>query len=524
MGDSEYQKKDAETVTANPAGMRKPRNGETAAILAAVLAASEDAIIAESTEGIITGWNRGAERVFGYAAEEALGRPVSFLAAPGHLDDTAAVRERAMQGERIRRYETVRRHKNGAILQVSLTVRPIRDESGEILGLIRITQDVTANKNARAALKEGEAHLRSIVEAMPDGMIVMDPDGTVRSFSSAAERIFGYAAAEVVGRNVKMLMPAQDRDRHDGYLERYGRTGERRIIGIGRTVTGRRKDGTTFAMDLAVGEANVGDHRQFTGFVRDVTARRETQARLVEVQSELLHVARISAMGEMATTLAHELNQPLTAVVNYSEAARQVLADSGIEVPPRVTEFLEKAAGQAERAGRIIRRLRAFVERREIERSMEKLNEIVQEAATLAAIGAGTEGIQVQFELADSLAPIRVDKTQIQQVVVNLVRNAIDVLRDAEKRILIVRTAGDGEAAQEVAILDSGPGIAPEMAERLFQPFATSKKDGMGIGLAVSRTIVEAHGGRLWCEPNPDGGAIFRFRLLAGRDGNEDEQ
>ena len=496
--------------------MVKP--SETAAVLAAVLSVSDDAIVTESTEGIITGWNQGAERVFGYSAMEALGRPVSFLAAPGHPDDTASVREQAMRGESVSRYETVRRHKNGAVLQISLSVLPIREASGKILGLVRISRDVTAQKNVRMLQEEGEAHLSSIIEAIPDGMIVIDPDGTMRSFSPAAERIFGYGAAEVLGRNVKMLMPATDRDRHDGYLARYARTGERQIIGIGRTVIGQRKDGTTFPMDLAVGEAKVHGHRQFTGFVRDVTERKEAETRLMELQSELLHVARLSAMGEMATTLAHELNQPLTAVVNYSEAARQILADSGVEVPAKVTEFVQKAAGQAERAGQIIRRLRGFVERREVERTTENLNEVVQEAANLAAIGARADGIRIQFDLADALSEIQLDKTQIQQVVVNLVRNAIDVLRDAERRVLIVRTADNGGEAEEVAVIDSGPGIAPEVAERLFQPFVTSKKDGMGIGLAVSRTIIEAHGGRLWSEPNPGGGAVFRFRLPIGLD------
>ena len=492
------------------------------AILAAVLDSTDDAIIAETLEGFVTGWNRGAERIFGYSAQEAIGKPSSLLAAPGHVDDAAAVRERAIKGERIERYETVRRHKNGAVLQVSLTVHAIRDDSGRLIGLVRISRDVTAQKNSQMLLEEGEAHLLSILDAIPDGMIVIDGDGTVRSFSPAAERIFGYTAAEVCVHNVSMLMPPADRDRHDGYLEHYRRTGERRIIGIGRTVTGRRKDGTTFPMDLAVGEANVNGHRQFTGFVRDVTMRQETEARLIEAQTELLHVARLSAMGEMATTLAHELNQPLTAVVNYSEAARQILSDSGAAVPPRVSEFIQKAAAQAERAGQIIRRLRGFVERHEIERTMEKLSEVVQEAAYLAVIGAKADGIHVQLDLANELPPIPVDKTQIQQVVVNLVRNAIDVLREAEKRILIIRTAADGDEAQEVAVLDTGPGISPEVADRLFQPFVTSKKGGMGIGLAVSRTIIEAHGGRLWSEPNPGGGAVFRFRLLSSRDRGEE--
>jgi two-component system sensor kinase FixL len=484
------------------------------ATLAAVVEWSDDAIITETADGVITGWNKGAERIFGYTAKEMIGKSVRLLAAPCQPDDVAAILERALRGEQIAHHETTRRHKNGAVLQVSLTVRPILKDQGGLLGLVKIARDITAEKNTRTMLREGEAQIHSIIEAIPDGMVVMDERGIVQSFSPAAERMFGHSAAEVCGRNVKMLMPSPDRERHDSYLERYRMTGERRIIGIGRTVQGRRKDGSVFPMDLAVGESKSGNARQFIGFVRDVTQRQETDRRLLELQTELVHVARISAMGEMATTLAHELNQPLTAVTNYAEAARQLLAGSGFAAPEKVTEFMAKAAAQAERAGQIIRRLRGFVEKREVERTRENLNEVVQEAAHLATIGAKVEGVEVNYELADELPPILVDRTQIQQVVVNLVRNAIEVLRDAERRTVVISTVAADQGQQEVAVADSGPGILPAVAERLFQPFVTSKKGGMGIGLAVSRSIIEAHGGRLWAESGVAGGAVFRFRLL----------
>ena len=486
------------------------------ATLSVVADWSDDAIITETADGTITSWNRGAERIFGYSAAEMIGKSVRLLAAPCHPDDIQSILERALRGEEIAHHETTRRHKNGALLQISLTVRPILDDGGGLMGLVKIARDITAEKNVRSTLQEGEAQLLSIIEAIPDGMIVMNENGIVRSFSPAAERIFGYTAAEVCGRNVKMLMPSPDRERHDSYLARYRKTGERRIIGIGRTVQGRRKDGSLFPMDLAVGEARAGSVRQFIGFVRDVTQRQETERRLLEVQSELVHVARISAMGEMATTLAHELNQPLTAVTNYAEAARQLMAGTGLPVPEKVGEFMTKAAAQAERAGQIIRRLRGFVEKREVQRTRESLNDVVQEAANLATIGAKVDGVEVNYELAGELPPIMVDKTQIQQVVVNLVRNAIDILRDAERRTVVISTAAVDGGEQEVAVADSGPGISPVVAERLFQPFVTSKKGGMGIGLAVSRSIIEAHGGRLWAESGGSGGAIFRFRLIDG--------
>jgi two-component system sensor kinase FixL len=491
-----------------------PENAE--ALLDAILDSSNDAIILEAENGIVTGWNREAERIFGYGAEEIVGRPLSLLAPPEEASDIRMLLDRATSGERIEHYETTRRHKNGAVLQVSLTVQPVRDAAGRIVALVQVARDFTAARNAQHSIEIGEAHLRAIVEAIPDGMIVMDESGIVSSFSPAAERLFGYAAGEVVGRNVSMLMPSPDRERHDSYLARYRRTGDRRIIGIGRTVIGRRKNGQTFPMDLAVGEVNIHGKRFFTGFVRDISERRQREDRIHELQSELLHMSRLNAMGQMAAVLAHELNQPLTAIANYAEAARQLLLDASAPPPPRVVDFMQKAAGQAERAGEIIRRLRRFVEKRKIERSLESLNDVVQEASGLATIGAKVDAIQIVFQLAADLPSIALDRTQIQQVVVNLVRNAVDILHDADRRVITISSALAEEGAQEVAVIDTGPGIAAEVLPRLFQPFVSTKAAGMGIGLSVCRSIVEAHGGRLRAEPNPEGGAIFRFTLPAG--------
>lgn len=366
-----------------------------------------------------------------------------------------------------------------------------------------------------------ETRFRAVIETAVDGIILIDARGNVLVFNPACEKLFGYRAAEVIGQNVKLLMPPPFREEHDGYITNYRATGERRIIGIGREVTGQRKDGSTFPMHLSVGEAKQGDEPSFVGIIHDLTERTEAEARVRELTAELVHTSRLGAMGQLASSIAHELNQPLTAVMNYAEAARQML-ESLPDAPPKIAEFLQKASTQAERAGQIMRRLRSLVEKGPAERSLESLNRIVEEASALATTGTRLDGIEVVFDLADGLPPVEIDKIQIQQVVVNLVRNAVEVLRQSPRRRLVIRTQAAAAAGQQlVSVVDSGPGIAPEIATRLFTPFVTSKKDGMGIGLSVSRSIIEAHGGRLWTEPGPEGGAIFRFTVLEADIGKE---
>jgi two-component system sensor kinase FixL len=328
-----------------------------------------------------------------------------------------------------------------------------------------------------------EAHLRSILETIPDAMIVIDERGDILSFSAAAERTFGYTEAEVLGQNVRQLMPSPDRERHDSYLNRYLATGERKIIGFGRLTTARHRDGNTFPIDLHIGEARIGDERVFTGFIRDLTERRQAELRLHDLQSELAHVSRVTAMGTLATSIAHELNQPLTAIANYVETARDMLENPDEETPAIVREALAECAAQSVRAGQIVRRLRDFISRGESERRIESLARVINEASALALIGAGERGVEVEITLDPKADSVLIDRIQLQQVVLNLSRNAFEAMAAVPVRRLKIGSKAIGGGHVQVTIEDSGPGLPPEIAERLFEPFLSTKSEGMALDL-----------------------------------------
>ena len=362
-----------------------------------------------------------------------------------------------------------------------------------------------------AAASGESAMLRSILETVPDAMVVIDQHGMIQQFSKAAERLFGWRAAEVQGQNVKLLMPPPYQEQHDSYLERYLTTGERRIIGIGRVVVGLRKNGSTFPMELSVGEVNQGGQQLFTGFVRDLTERQQTRVRLQELQDDLLHVSRLRSMGQMAAAMAHELNQPLTATANYVSAALRLLNMPAPDLD-RIRQAMRQASEQTLRSGEIIRRLRAFVARGEVTRQPEVLAMLVEEASALALVGLKERGVNVKLALDPALPKVVADRVQVQQVLLNLIRNAVDAMETSETRDLTLTTARWDQMVA-VAVADTGSGIPAAIEAQLFQPFVTTKREGMGIGLSVCRAIVEAHGGRLWVEANPGGGSVFRFTL-----------
>jgi two-component system, LuxR family, sensor kinase FixL len=360
--------------------------------LAAIVSSSEDAIIGKTLDGVVTDWNRGAETILGYSADDIIGQSISLTLPPGHEEETTAILDRIKRGERVEHFETRRRRKDGEIIDVSVTVSPVWDSSGRLLGASKV--------------------------------------------------------------------------------------------------------------------------------LRDITERQQTRQRLHDLQAELIHMSRFTALGEMASMLAHELNQPLTAVANYLHGGRRLLEGGQTGSIPMVREALERAAEQALRAGQIIRRLREFVSRGESERRIEDLVKLIEEASALALVGAKEAGVQVSFDFDTRVAFVLVDKIQIQQVLHNLMRNAVEAMQETSHREVTVSTLRLDHETVRVDVSDTGSGIAPEIADQLFQPFVTTKRQGMGVGLSISRTIVESHGGRLWAESNTSDGTVFRLTLktIEGKD------
>jgi two-component system sensor kinase FixL len=365
----------------------------------------------------------------------------------------------------------------------------------------------------RAMLERREAHLQSILDTVPDATVVIDTNGTMTSFNRAAVRQFGYEPAEVIGRNVNLLMPAPYHEQHDGYLHRYMQTGEKRIIGIDRVVVGRRKDGSTFPMKLAVGESRIDGRTYFTGFIRDLTEREESAAQLEAAQGELARLARLNELGEMASTLAHELNQPLSSIANYVQGCIRLLGQIPEQQAAMLRGALEETAKQSLRAGEIIRHLREFVTRGDTDKEPEDIKKLVEEAGALALVGSRERGIRSEFAFGPGPDLVLADRVQIQQVLTNLMRNAIEAMRDSPVRELVVRTGKADGHRMVVEVSDTGPGIADDIASQLFQPFVTTKPSGMGIGLSISRRIIRSHGGDLTYRRNEAGGATFSFTL-----------
>jgi two-component system, LuxR family, sensor kinase FixL len=355
--------------------------------------------------------------------------------------------------------------------------------------------------------------LQSVYNTSPDAIIVVDEKGLIQTFNVMAEKLFGYSAGDVLGKNIKMLMPPYYSAGHDGYMSRYMETGEKRIIGIGRIVTGQRKDGSTFPLELSIGEAKTEKERYFIGFIRDLTERQDVEQRLHELQEELIHASRLSSLGEISSMIAHEANQPLSAAGTYLEVARELLASPDENLRARGTHALDQAGAQIRRVGDTVRRIREFAKKKTPELSLEDINRVIEEANAIAAVGSRDKSVRTTFDLSPSLPEVNADRIQIQQVVMNLVRNSIDAMTGWPKRDLILRTGLKEGNYVEVAVIDTGPGVSENVRSSLFTPFMSTKAQGTGLGLAICRTIIEAHGGNLWYEETPSGGATFKFTL-----------
>jgi two-component system, LuxR family, sensor kinase FixL len=482
--------------------------------------------------------------------------------------------------------------------------------------------------------------LDALLDAAVDAMVLIDTKGRITRFNRSAERVFGYRAEDVAGQNVRMLMPEPFRSEHDGYLARYHATGERRIIGLGRSVTACRRDGSTFPIDLSVGEFVADGERGYVGILRDISERQMQESRfrhkaeqlrlllehaptpvivtdpsgriqnvnvaclnllgyerqeletmrlsdLIETEDRadvladfhhvrqesdtrqrevrvrhrggepvpvllyvgcgrdnegrpmlfiaelidrsalqqatyeadrlrdrLAHASRLGMLGEMVSGIAHEVNQPLAAITNYASACRRMLS-SGQTTPGELLEVLGKISRQAERAGQVIRGLRSLVRDRDVERPVPlELNPVVEEVAALAEIDLRGTPLRLELDLSEGLPRVLGNGVQIQQVVINLIRNGAEAMREAQREgRVLVTTALTGDRTIEIRVRDQGPGVDPTIEPRLFDPFLTTKPQGMGLGLSICKSIAQAHGGELTYRRSPEGGAEFTLRL-----------
>ncbi|VWX58472.1 PAS domain S-box protein [Sphingorhabdus sp. 109] len=464
-------------------------------------------------------------KIFGVSSLADLpdGAPAACV-APDHRPLFESRMDSAFASSTVDPFDVSLQLPDGRRIYAECNIAGLSSPQGEIDAVMVTFQDVTALRNTKSKLDQANSILRSILTTIPDAMVVIDEAGMISSFSATAEKMFGYEQQEIIGQNVKLLMPEPYRAAHDGYIERYLETEEKRIIGIGRTVVGCRKDGTTFPLQLEVGEAKIGDERYFTGFIIDLTEKTQTEAELQSLQQDLAHASRLSAVGTLASSLAHEINQPLTAIANYLSAARDMMDGDLTENREFFLEALQESVSESLRAGTIVRRLREFVSRGEINRRILSISQVVEDATVLGMIGAQERGVKFSIDIAPDTSYVFADRVQIQQVMVNLMRNGIEAMTDSAEKKLHIGVRSIDDARLEIAVSDSGSGIDEELGERIFDPFASTKGTGMGLGLSICRTIIEAHGGTITVEPNPEGGTIFRITLEKAEREQNDEQ
>jgi PAS domain S-box-containing protein len=485
--------------------------------LAAIVESSDDAIIGKTLDGVVVSWNPGAERIYGYRAGEMVGQPISLLVPPDRPDEVPQMLKRLPQGGHLERFETARVRKDGRRIEVSVTISPVRDSTGAVVGASVIARDITEQKAAEAALRESEEHFRNMADSAPVMIWICDPEKLCTFVNKGWLDFTGRSLERELGNGWAESVHPEDRDRC--------------LANFSSSFDSRRRFQIEYRLRCADGEYRrvldngVPFYREdvFVGYIGsciDITDQRRAELALRRSLDEISHLNRVAGMGELTASLAHELNQPLAAIISNAQAAIRFLGDESPDLA-QVRECLSDIVADDKRAGEVIKRLRALLKKGKYQASLVDLNEVVSEAIRLLRNDTMLRNVSVSFETFPSLPPVLGDRIQLYQVALNLIVNGLDAVaeRPPGNRWVLVRTAEADGGRVELRVEDSGNGVAASDLAHVFEPFFTTKRDGLGMGLSISRSIVQAHGGQIWAESGAEGGAIFHCVLPVAQQG-----
>ena len=469
--------------------------------LDAILNMTVDGIIVIDARGRIEAFNRGAQELFGYPEQEVLGRNVSILMPSPHHDQHDSYLERYLTTGEARIIDIGRevtgRRRDGTIFPVHLSVGEM-GIAGErkFTGMLR---DLTRRVRLEGELGASEARWRAIVDSAVDGIIVIDAHGSVEAFNRAAERLFGYTAAEVIGRNVDMLMPSPYREEHDAYLSRYLRTGRAKIIGSGREVQGRRKDGTIFPLHLSVGEITIAGERKFTGILHDLSRR-------VEMEGQLREQAALARLGEMAAVIAHEVKNPLAGIRGAMQVFGERMTQAGAD-----TQILKEIVARIDSLDQMMKDMLLFARTPKPRHAPTEVVTLVKATASLLSRDPALQDVDVEIDGA--APPVSADAEMLRIVFQNLLINSAHAMQGRGRIRVAVESV---DTTCQIAFSDGGPGIPADVREKIFTPFFTTKSRGSGLGLPTAKRLIEAHHGQIAVDCPLAGGTTVVIRLPIG--------
>ena len=480
--------------------MNMQPDDELAARLAAIVQSSDDAIVGKTLSGIVTSWNPAAEKIFGYTAGEMLGESIMRIIPEDRRAEEADVLSRIQQGEVVDRFETTRITKEGRVIDVSLTVWPIKNAAGVVVGASKIARDVTEHKQTVAALHESESQARVILEAASEAILLVDVQGYIVSVNRKTEEMFGYPREALLGQPLELLMPTRLRARHVDHRAAYFRDPHVRPMGRGLDLVACRRDRSEFPVEISLSYVETASGRQALAFVTDITQR-------LVLERATRQAERLSALGRLSAGIAHEINNPIGIISSRIEI---MLLDAEAQpLPGKLTEDLRVLHRHAQRVARIAHGLLSFARESSAERGPVDLNQVVEETLLLAEKGADKEGITIRRALTPNLPPVHGDSNALQQVVLNLVTNARDALGGHGAITLETCLVPGRPGAARLIVRDTGSGISPDVLSKIFDPFYTTKSDGTGLGLSISYGIVREHKGTIDVESLPGRGTTF---------------